>query len=185
MATRESNAASVGLSLLPIVLSVISTTALPSSERGITVDGTADVTTSLVAEHKLSPSPSPTSTGSGPGKLQVQVAPLPTVLVHSARLFLTPIPSVPYAPSVSTPKLTMSLPSTPPTPVVLLIASIHVDYLDGTGETFVTDASWKTLRTATASDFENPSLDDSAWIATNVQGKAGMAPWGTSPFHPP
>ncbi|KAK0224437.1 lectin, partial [Armillaria nabsnona] len=56
-----------------------------------------------------------------------------------------------------------------------LIATIHVDYLNGTSETFVTDVSWKTLRTATASDFENPSLDDSAWIATKVQGKAGMA----------
>ncbi|KAK0432665.1 lectin [Armillaria borealis] len=48
-----------------------------------------------------------------------------------------------------------------------LIATIHVDCLDGTSETFVTDASWKTLRTATASDFENPSLDKSAWVTAS------------------
>ncbi|KAK0486835.1 lectin [Armillaria luteobubalina] len=65
-----------------------------------------------------------------------------------------------------------------------LIATIHVDYLDGTSETFVTDASWKTLKTATASGFENPSLDDSSWIAANVQGKAGMAPWGAISLPP-
>ncbi|SJL05339.1 uncharacterized protein ARMOST_08706 [Armillaria ostoyae] len=34
-----------------------------------------------------------------------------------------------------------------------LIATIHIDYLDGASKTFVTDASWKTLRTATASGF--------------------------------
>ncbi|PBK87095.1 hypothetical protein ARMGADRAFT_1122910, partial [Armillaria gallica] len=65
-----------------------------------------------------------------------------------------------------------------------LISTIHVDSLDGTNETFVTDASRKNLRTATASGFENPSLDDSAWIAANVQGKAGMAPWGAISLPP-
>ncbi|PBK58191.1 hypothetical protein ARMSODRAFT_1039909, partial [Armillaria solidipes] len=65
-----------------------------------------------------------------------------------------------------------------------LIVTIRVDYLDGTSETFVTDASWKTPRTATASGFENPSLDKSAWIAANVQGKAGMAPWGAISLPP-
>ncbi|KAK0501856.1 hypothetical protein EDD18DRAFT_1101567 [Armillaria luteobubalina] len=54
-----------------------------------------------------------------------------------------------------------------------LIATIHVDYLDGTSETFVTDVSWKTLKTATASGFETPSLDDSSCIAANVEGRRG------------
>ncbi|KAK0224431.1 hypothetical protein EDD85DRAFT_755433, partial [Armillaria nabsnona] len=61
---------------------------------------------------------------------------------------------------------------------------IRANYLDGTGETFVTDVSWKTLRTVTASSFENPDFDDSAWITVNVQGKAGIAPWGTISLPP-
>ncbi|PBK58332.1 hypothetical protein ARMSODRAFT_1028334 [Armillaria solidipes] len=43
-----------------------------------------------------------------------------------------------------------------------LIATIHVDYLDGTSKI----------------------LDNLAWIAANVQSNAGMAPWGAI-FLPP
>lgn len=65
-----------------------------------------------------------------------------------------------------------------------LLAAIQVDYLDGTSETFVTDASWKTLQTPTASGFESPSLDDSAWVSANVEGPVGTAPWGAVPLPP-
>ncbi|KAK0441865.1 lectin [Armillaria borealis] len=54
-----------------------------------------------------------------------------------------------------------------------LIATVLVDYTDGTTETFVTDESWKTLKSAPPSGFANPSLDDSAWIAAVTQGKDG------------
>ncbi|KAK0497086.1 lectin [Armillaria luteobubalina] len=59
-----------------------------------------------------------------------------------------------------------------------LIATILVDYADGTTETFVSDASWKTLESAPPTGFANPSLDDSAWIAAVGQGKEGVSPWG-------
>ncbi|KAG7448134.1 lectin [Guyanagaster necrorhizus] len=59
-----------------------------------------------------------------------------------------------------------------------LIATVLVDYADGTTETFVTDASWKTLQSAPPAGFENPSLDDSAWIAAVGQGMEGVSPWG-------
>ncbi|KAK0239800.1 lectin [Armillaria nabsnona] len=59
-----------------------------------------------------------------------------------------------------------------------LIATILVDYSDGTTETFVSDASWKTLKAAPPAGFANPSLDDSAWIAAVAQGKDGVYPWG-------
>ncbi|KAK0196804.1 lectin [Armillaria mellea] len=65
-----------------------------------------------------------------------------------------------------------------------LIATILVDYADGTTETFVSDASWKTLKSAPPAGFANPSLDDSAWIAAVVQGKEGVSPWGQTTLPP-
>ncbi|KAK0463801.1 lectin [Desarmillaria tabescens] len=65
-----------------------------------------------------------------------------------------------------------------------LIATVLVDYADGTTETFVTDASWKTLRSAPPAGFENPSLDDSTWIAAVGQGQEGVSPWGQTALPP-
>ncbi|PBK78494.1 lectin [Armillaria solidipes] len=65
-----------------------------------------------------------------------------------------------------------------------LIATVLVDYSDGTTETFVTDSSWKTLKSSPPAGFANPSLDDSAWIAAVEQGKEGVSPWGQTALPP-
>ncbi|KAK0228843.1 lectin [Armillaria fumosa] len=65
-----------------------------------------------------------------------------------------------------------------------LIATVLVDYTDGTSETFVTDSSWKTLKSAPPAGFASPSLNDSAWIAAVGQGKEGVSPWGQTRLPP-
>ncbi|KAK0196813.1 lectin [Armillaria mellea] len=65
-----------------------------------------------------------------------------------------------------------------------LIATVLVDYADGTSTIFVTDSSWKTLKSASPAGFANPSSDDSAWIAAVEQGKEGVSPWGQTALPP-
>ncbi|KAK0185594.1 hypothetical protein F5146DRAFT_184171 [Armillaria mellea] len=65
-----------------------------------------------------------------------------------------------------------------------LIATILVDYTDGTTETIVTDSSWKTLKGVAPGGWTSPSFDDSAWIAADVEGPSTASPWGT-PRLPP
>ncbi|PBK58181.1 hypothetical protein ARMSODRAFT_1091322 [Armillaria solidipes] len=199
-----------------------STTALPSSERGITVDGAAAVTTSLVARAQAQPLTSTDSNWIWTGETASPGGAAP----NGPRPFRKTIPhtnakcpvcativviadncytlyangaeigsSIAYERSGSTSQVhtvglspeinnVIAINATNTGGPAGLIVTIRVDYLDGTSETFVTDASWKTPRTATASGFENPSLDKSAWIAANVQGKAGMAPWGAISLPP-
>ncbi|KAK0432656.1 lectin [Armillaria borealis] len=214
--------ASVALSLVAILLSAVSTTALPSSERGITVDGAAAVTTSLVARAQAQPLTFTDSnwiwtgqTASPGGAAPNGPRPFRKIIPHTntkCPVCATIIviadnrytlyangaeigSGIAYEGSGSTSQVyTVGLSPEIDNVIAInatntggpagLIATIQVDYLDGTSETFVTDASWKTLQTATASGFENPSLDDSAWTAANVQGKAGMAPWGAISLPP-
>lgn len=61
-----------------------------------------------------------------------------------------------------------------------LIGVIYVEYTDGTSDNFNTDASWKTLRTATPSGFQNPGISDYTWISASQQGLEGVAPWGNT-----
>ncbi|PBK60159.1 hypothetical protein ARMSODRAFT_982516 [Armillaria solidipes] len=65
-----------------------------------------------------------------------------------------------------------------------LIATILVDYTDGTTETIVTDSTWKTLKSVAPGGWTSPSFDDSAWIAADVEGSSTASPWGT-PRLPP
>ncbi|KAK0244683.1 lectin [Armillaria nabsnona] len=65
-----------------------------------------------------------------------------------------------------------------------LIATILVDYTDGTTETIVTDSSWKTLKGVAPGGWTSPSFDDSAWTAADVEGPSTASPWGT-PSLPP
>lgn len=65
-----------------------------------------------------------------------------------------------------------------------MIAVVLVDYSDDSTETFVTDASWKTLKSVPPLEFANPRLDDSSWIAASEEGKDGVAPWGLTSLPP-
>ncbi|KAK0222252.1 lectin [Armillaria fumosa] len=66
-----------------------------------------------------------------------------------------------------------------------LIATILVDYTDGTTETIVTDSSWKTLK---ASPWGTPRLPPAinmttaGWLQTNEGDLSGSAPRGHRPF---
>ncbi|KAK0460147.1 uncharacterized protein EV420DRAFT_1763087 [Desarmillaria tabescens] len=66
-----------------------------------------------------------------------------------------------------------------------LIATILVDYKDGTTETIITDSTWKTLRTVPPSGWTNPSFDDASW-GNAVSIMAGTStPWGQPFVLPP
>ncbi|KAK0480606.1 lectin [Armillaria novae-zelandiae] len=65
-----------------------------------------------------------------------------------------------------------------------MIATVLVDYSDDSTETFVTDASWKTLKSVPPSEFANPRLDDSSWIPASEEGKDGVDPWHQTSLPP-
>lgn len=65
-----------------------------------------------------------------------------------------------------------------------MTATVLVDYSDDSTETFVTDASWKTLQSVPPLEFANPRLDDSSWIAASEEGKNGVGPWGPTSLPP-
>ncbi|KAK0460154.1 uncharacterized protein EV420DRAFT_1478681 [Desarmillaria tabescens] len=65
-----------------------------------------------------------------------------------------------------------------------LIATILVDYSDGTTETIVTDTTWKTLKAVPPGGWTSPSYCDSAWTAAVSEGPTASTPFG-SPILPP
>ncbi|KAK0489177.1 lectin [Armillaria novae-zelandiae] len=65
-----------------------------------------------------------------------------------------------------------------------LIATILVDYTDGTTDTIVSNSTWKTLKSVAPGGWTSPSFDDSAWTAADVEGSSTASPWG-SPALPP
>ncbi len=65
-----------------------------------------------------------------------------------------------------------------------LIATILIDYTDGTTETIVSDSTWKTLKGVAPGGWTSPSFNDSAWTAADVEGPSTASPWG-SPALPP
>ncbi|PBK60163.1 hypothetical protein ARMSODRAFT_898404 [Armillaria solidipes] len=67
-----------------------------------------------------------------------------------------------------------------------LIATILVNYTDGTTETIVTDTTWKTLQTVQPSGWTNPSFDDTKWVAAVSKSPGTKTPWGSrSPIRSP
>ncbi|KAK0492273.1 hypothetical protein EDD18DRAFT_1465467 [Armillaria luteobubalina] len=65
-----------------------------------------------------------------------------------------------------------------------LIATILVDYSDGTTQTIVTDTTWKTIKATPPGGWASPSFDDSAWISASSEGPTAKTPWGTPPLPP-
>ncbi|KAK0495925.1 lectin, partial [Armillaria luteobubalina] len=65
-----------------------------------------------------------------------------------------------------------------------MIATVLVDYSDSSTETFVTDASWKTLQSVPPLEFADPRLDDSSWIAASEEGTDNVPPWGPTSLPP-
>ncbi|KAK0222286.1 hypothetical protein IW262DRAFT_1379609 [Armillaria fumosa] len=65
-----------------------------------------------------------------------------------------------------------------------LIATILVDYSDGTTQTIVTDTTWKTIKATPPGGWTSPSFDDSAWISASSEGPTANTPWGM-PALPP
>ncbi|KAK0222268.1 hypothetical protein IW262DRAFT_1379394 [Armillaria fumosa] len=65
-----------------------------------------------------------------------------------------------------------------------LIATILVDYSDGTTQTIVTDTTWKTIKAIPPGGWTSPSFDDSAWISASSEGPTANTPWGM-PALPP
>ncbi|SJL17648.1 uncharacterized protein ARMOST_21205 [Armillaria ostoyae] len=59
-----------------------------------------------------------------------------------------------------------------------LIATILVDYSDGTTQTIVTDTTWKTIKATPPGGWTGPSFDDSAWISASSEGPTANTPWG-------
>ncbi|KAK0435633.1 lectin [Armillaria borealis] len=66
-----------------------------------------------------------------------------------------------------------------------LIATIVVDYKDGTSQTIVTDSTWKTLQAPPPSGWTNPSLDDSTWNNAVPVMPGTRTPWGQPFVLPP
>ncbi|KAK0185535.1 lectin [Armillaria mellea] len=65
-----------------------------------------------------------------------------------------------------------------------LIATIHVDYSDGTTQTIATDTTWKTIKSSPPGGWTSPSFNDSAWIAASSEGHTANTPWGMPPLPP-
>ncbi|PBK60119.1 hypothetical protein ARMSODRAFT_842803, partial [Armillaria solidipes] len=65
-----------------------------------------------------------------------------------------------------------------------LIATILVDYSDGTTQIIVTDTTWKTIKATPPGGWTSPSFDDSAWIASSSEGPTANTPWGMPPLPP-
>ncbi|KAJ8520275.1 hypothetical protein ONZ45_g2857 [Pleurotus djamor] len=64
-----------------------------------------------------------------------------------------------------------------------VIATILIQYSDGTSERIITDESWRTF-IGSPKDFESPQTDDVNWGFAALQGKYGVKPWG-KPTKPP
>ncbi|KAK0222230.1 lectin [Armillaria fumosa] len=64
-----------------------------------------------------------------------------------------------------------------------LIATMLVDYSDGTTETIVIDNTWKTLKAASTGGWTSPSYNDTAWTAAVSEGSMQSTPW-KSPLPP-
>ncbi|KAK0492241.1 lectin [Armillaria luteobubalina] len=64
-----------------------------------------------------------------------------------------------------------------------LIATILVDYADGTTETLVTDNTWKTLKAPPPDGWTSPSYNDSDWTPTVSEGPTANTFW-KSPILP-
>ncbi|KAF5311970.1 hypothetical protein D9619_003787 [Psilocybe cf. subviscida] len=60
-----------------------------------------------------------------------------------------------------------------------LLAMIRVNFMDGTGQTIVSDTSWKVSDTVPVG-FQNMSFDDLSWSAAHSQGAFGVAPWNNN-----
>ncbi|KAF9041902.1 lectin [Hymenopellis radicata] len=65
-----------------------------------------------------------------------------------------------------------------------LIATVLVEYSDGSSETFVTDSSWKTLQSSTAAGFQSIATNDDGWNSASEQGADGVLPWGPTALPP-
>ncbi|KAK0214781.1 hypothetical protein IW262DRAFT_1465568 [Armillaria fumosa] len=65
-----------------------------------------------------------------------------------------------------------------------LIATILVDYTDGTTETVVSNSTWKTLKGVAPGGWTSPGFDHSVWTAADVEGPPAPSPRG-SPALPP
>ncbi len=65
-----------------------------------------------------------------------------------------------------------------------VIATVLVEYSDGSSETFVTDSSWKTLQGATSAGFQSIATDDDGWNSATEQGADGVLPWGPTALPP-
>ncbi|KAF7349624.1 hypothetical protein MSAN_01688300 [Mycena sanguinolenta] len=59
-----------------------------------------------------------------------------------------------------------------------LLATITIQYADGSEDFIVSDAAWK-VATIVPTNFEQPSTDDSTWANAVSLGLYGVAPWGT------
>ncbi len=58
-----------------------------------------------------------------------------------------------------------------------LLAVLEVRFTNGSAQRFVTDASWKCWARK-LEGWDQPDLDDSAWLAAAEVGRAGDKPWG-------
>ncbi|KAK0492243.1 lectin [Armillaria luteobubalina] len=65
-----------------------------------------------------------------------------------------------------------------------LIATVLVDYSDGTTETIVTDNTWKTLKVAPPGGWTSPSYNDTAWTTAVSEGPTESTPWKSPPLPP-
>lgn len=65
-----------------------------------------------------------------------------------------------------------------------LIATIHVDYSDGTSKTIVTDTNWKTIQATPPGGWTSPSYNDTVWTAAVSEGPTASTPWKSPPLPP-
>ncbi|KAK0192930.1 hypothetical protein F5146DRAFT_955434 [Armillaria mellea] len=65
------------------------------------------------------------------------------------------------------------------------IATILVNYKDGSTDTIYTDTTWKTLSSVPPAGWTSPSFDDSKWETPVVRLAGTQTPWGRPWAYPP
>ncbi|SJK98725.1 uncharacterized protein ARMOST_01994 [Armillaria ostoyae] len=66
-----------------------------------------------------------------------------------------------------------------------LIATIRVNYKDGSTDMIYTDTTWKTLSSVPPAGWTSPSFDDSKWETPVVKLAGTQTPWGGPWAYPP
>ncbi|PBK78496.1 hypothetical protein ARMSODRAFT_1078037 [Armillaria solidipes] len=203
--SRLIHTVSIALLLLPVVLSAVLTTAFPASETRAAAQPLTLTDSDWIWTGEEASAGGSAPIGSRPFRKTIphrspKCAVCATILIATDDLHTLYVNGAEIGSGASSSAQVYTVGLNPESDNVIavngtntggpagLIATVLVDYTDGTTETFVTDESWKTLKSAPPSGFANPSLalafdiTQSNWIWTNETNSAGNAPVGHRAF---